>query len=111
MAVAVYQTLAVPRAISIIAGEVRIVDEGRPEAAASSFTLASPTARGRSEAGADGARLQIISACPFRHVVKTPERALNGTADTITFTGLGAIELYAHGGRWIVLSAAGVKVT
>ncbi len=109
--VCIFQAMAIVRTIPITSGEVIIVDEGRPEAAASTFDLAAPAKRSMHEAGANSSRLQIINTCPFKHTVRTPANALNGRASTITFEGVGAIELYAHGGVWIVLSVSGAKIT
>jgi hypothetical protein len=105
--VATYQTLVTERPIQIFNGDVLIVDTGRQEAAGSHLTLPAPPRRYGYEAGVDGATLRIISTCEFAHTVQTSQNAIDGHASLITFAGFGAVELYAQGGKWIVLSSHG----
>jgi hypothetical protein len=111
--VSTFRTMALSREIPLNAGEVRIIDEGRSDAAGSNLTLKAPLVHGAYETGNDGAVLKIISACAYKHVIRTPLNALNGCADTITLDGIGAsVELFADAGRWLVVSASplGVKI-
>jgi len=97
-------SMAQRRTVPSIVGELIIVDEG--SGVGSVLDLSAPPRRDKYEPGADGVRLSIVNTCDLTQTIKTPPACLNGKHDTIEIRGYGGCELYAFGGRWIVLHAS-----